>query len=158
MTDNHLQLMRGSSEDAKYVREKLIQFNSKHIPDGRYEEIQLSVKDENGFIVAGLNGEMCWNWMEIDILWVEERRRGQGLGEQLLMEAEQLARSKACDFIKLNTFSFQAPEFYKKYGYAALCVIDNAPTGYRHYYYIKRLNGEEHAGDAAFKGENYELR
>ncbi|MHA7967773.1 GNAT family N-acetyltransferase [Paenibacillus sp. CAU 1782] len=153
MVDERLQLIRGTREDANYVREKLIQFNAKNIPGGRYEEVQLSVKDENGFIVAGLNGEMCWNWMEIDILWVEEQRRGQGLGKQLLMEAEQLARSKACDFIKLNTFTFQAPEFYKKYGYVVLGEIDNAPKGHRHYYYIKRLNGKDSVSDAAWELE-----
>lgn len=34
---------------------------------------------------------------------------GQGSGKRLLEEAENIARSKRCTFIKLNTFSFQAP-------------------------------------------------
>ncbi|MNP68165.1 Acetyltransferase (GNAT) family protein [compost metagenome] len=75
--------------------------------------------------------------MEIDILWVEEKNRQQGLGKRLLHEAEKIAKLKECALIKLNTFSFQAPEFYKKYGYKEIAVIENAPLGSNHYYFVK---------------------
>lgn len=133
------QISIGTSEEANYVRNKLIEFNSKHVPDGRYEEINLCLKDEKGEIIAGLNSAICWNWMEIDILWVEEGSRKQGYGTRLLDEAEKIAKSKECTFIKLNTFSFQAPEFYKKYGYKEIAIIENAPLGINHYYYKKDL-------------------
>lgn len=96
------------------------------------------MKNENGEIIAGLNSAVCWR-MEIDILWVEEKARKQGLGKRLLDEAEKIAKSKECTFIKLNTFSFQAPEFYKKYGYKEITIIENAPLGSSHYYLKKDL-------------------
>lgn len=126
-------------DDANYVRRKLIELNSKNVPNGIYEEVNLCIKDDNGEVIAGLNSAVCWNWMEIDILWVNEEYRGQGLGRSLLDKAENLAREKNCTFIKLNTFSFQAPEFYKKYQYEVMAVIENAPLGQRHYYYKKDL-------------------
>lgn len=127
-------ISESTSEDIEYVRRKLIEFNSQHVPNGTYEEINLCIKDENQEIVAGLNSARCWNWMEIDILWVDESYRGQGLGKRLLEEAEHIARAKKCSFVKLNTFSFQAPEFYKRYGYKVMGMIENAPEGSNHYY------------------------
>lgn len=78
--------------------------------------------------------------MEVDILWVDENYRGQGYGSRLLIEVEKIAKDKGCTFIKLNTFSFQAPDFYKKHGYKVIAAIDNAPKGHKHYYLIKELN------------------
>ncbi|WP_090977098.1 N-acetyltransferase [Paenibacillus sp. CF384] len=140
MANTPSQILIGSSDDAAYVRNKLIEFNAKHVPNGRYEEVNLCLKNDKGEIIAGLNSAVCWNWMEIDILWIQEDNRGKGLGKQLLEEAEQIARAKDCTFIKLNTFSFQAPEFYKKYGYQVIGIIENAPAGNKHYYYKKDLN------------------
>jgi len=50
-----------------------------------------------------------------------------------------MAREKDCTFIKLNTFSFQAPEFYLKNGYQEMAVIEDAPTGSKHYYFKKAV-------------------
>lgn len=133
------QIHIGTNEEAGYVRTKLIEYNSAHVPNGIYEEVNLYMKNDNGDIIAGLNSAVCWNWMEIDILWVEENNRKNGLGERLLAEAEKIARSKKCTFIKLNTFSFLAPEFYKKYGYKEIAIIENAPLGSNHYYLKKDL-------------------
>ncbi|GIO31707.1 MULTISPECIES: GNAT family N-acetyltransferase [Paenibacillus] len=135
-------ISRSSNEESSYVRNKLIEFNAGQLPDdlkNRYEEINLHVRDGEGNIIAGLLSVMCWNWLEVDILWVDPRYRKQGQGSKLLMEAEKIAREKGCTFIKLNTFSFQAPEFYKKHGYREIAVIDDAPRGFKHYYFKKDL-------------------
>ncbi|MNZ51581.1 acetyltransferase [compost metagenome] len=138
MPNNHL-IYKGTDEEVNYVRNKLIEYNALHVPNGIYEEVNLCLKNDNGDIIAGLISAVCWNWMEIDILWVEEKNRQQGLGKRLLHEAEKIAKSKECTLIKLNTFSFQAPEFYEKYGYKEIAVIENAPLGSNHYYFIKDL-------------------
>ncbi|MDR9856502.1 GNAT family N-acetyltransferase [Paenibacillus sp. VCA1] len=135
-------ISRSSKEESSYVRNRLIEFNAGQLPDdlkNRYEEINLHVKDDEGNIIAGLLSVMCWNWLEVDILWVDPRYRKQEQGSKLLMEAEKIAREKGCTFIKLNTFSFQAPEFYKKHGYREIAVIDDAPRGFKHYYFKKDL-------------------
>lgn len=133
-------LIQSTSEESNFIRNQLIEFNSQHVPNGRYEEINLCLKNDNNEIIAGLNSAICWNWMEIDILWVHKDYRKQGLGKRLLEEAEKIARTNKCTFIKLNTFSFQAPEFYEKYGYKVIAIIDNAPFGNKHYYYKKDMD------------------
>ncbi|WP_331709971.1 GNAT family N-acetyltransferase [Paenibacillus swuensis] len=55
----------------------------------RYEEINLTVKDEQSNVMGGVLAEICWNWLEVDILWVDADLRKQGIGTQLLAEVEQ---------------------------------------------------------------------
>ena len=136
---NSSKITQSTNEDSNYVRNKLIEFNSQHVPNGRYEEVNFCLKNDNDEIIAGLNSVICWNWMEIDILWVHNDYRKQGYGKKLLEEAERISREKNCSFIKLNSFSFQAPDFYRNYGYKVIAVIDNAPNEYKHYYFVKEL-------------------
>lgn len=145
----HPKLVRSTEDESRYVRRKLVEFNSNQVPNDRYEEVHLCFKDDRDQVIAGLISAICWNWMEIDILWVDERHRGQRLGQKLLEEAESIARAKECRFIKLNTFSFQAPEFYKKYGYEVMAIIENAPPGSKHYYYKKDLASGKKRTDSA---------
>ncbi|WP_440117874.1 GNAT family N-acetyltransferase [Paenibacillus sp. QZ-Y1] len=129
-------------EDSAYVRQQLVSYNAAHVSDelkNRYEEMNYNIKNEAGEIVAGVLSTLCWNWVELDILWVDSKQRHQGYGSQLLCEVERLAREKHCDFVMLNTFSYQAPEFYKKHGYQLITTIENAPTGHHHYYFKKNL-------------------
>ncbi|WP_213518305.1 GNAT family N-acetyltransferase [Paenibacillus montaniterrae] len=135
-------ISKSTEEESKYVRTKLIEFNASQLPDdikNRYEEINLNIKDENNQIIGGVLSVLCWNWLEVDILWIDQTQRHQGHGSKLLMEIERIAREKECTFIKLNTFSFQAPNFYKKHGYQVIAIIDNAPKGHKHYYLMKEL-------------------
>jgi GNAT superfamily N-acetyltransferase len=129
-------------EAVKYINNELYQFNLKHFSDnlrGRYREINLFVRDENDTVCGGLIGEVCWNWLEIQILIVNEDLRESGLGTKLLIEAEQIARDNDCDFIKLDTLSFQALGFYQKYGYEVYGSIDNVGREHKHYYLKKDL-------------------
>ncbi|MDX5474272.1 MAG: GNAT family N-acetyltransferase [Bacillaceae bacterium] len=132
----------GNSEDKKKVSDRLYFFNRAHFPkdlDGRYEEVTLFLKDDNDETHGGLIGEICWNWLEIHILIVDETLRGSGHGSKLLREAERIAREKKCDFIKLDTLSFQALDFYEKQGYSVYGVLDNVGREHKHYYLKKDL-------------------
>lgn len=83
-------IRRGTADEANYVRNKLIEFNSKQVPNGVYEEVNLCVKDRGDRIIAGLNSVICWNWMEIDILWVDDEHRGSGQGKGYWRERKKL--------------------------------------------------------------------
>lgn len=65
--------------------------------------------------------------MHINYLWVDESMRGKKIGKDLLHFAESLAIDKNCTVIYLETFSFQAPEFYKKYGFEVFGKLDTVP-------------------------------
>ena len=101
--------------------------------------IKTDITEEDKKKIAGIIGETHGNWMEVDYLWVDEAHRKNHIGSNLLKEAENLAIERGCTNVFLNTFHFQAPEFYKKHGYQEVFVLENYPlTGKRHYY-VKNL-------------------
>jgi hypothetical protein len=55
---------------------------------------------------------------------------------------EAAALEKGCRLIFLDSFSFQAPEFYKKNGFEVFGKIEDHPKGYDQYFLIKRLEFE----------------
>ncbi|MFY0517826.1 GNAT family N-acetyltransferase [Lysinibacillus sp. UGB7] len=124
------------------IEEALYQFNLKHFPTdlrGRYEEINLFLKDDNGIVLGGILAEVCWNWLEIHTFMIDEELRKSGLGTTLLVELENIAVEKDCDFIKVDTLSFQALGFYEKHGYKVFGSLDNVGRDFQHYYLKKDL-------------------
>lgn len=75
----------------------------------------------------------------IDSLCIDENYRGIGLGSKLLAEIEKTAKDKGCYLIHLDTFDFQAKEFYEKHGYKLFGVLENCPKEHCRYYLKKEL-------------------
>jgi GNAT superfamily N-acetyltransferase len=118
-------------EHIQYLEDRLYEFNSAAtgITDG--QGLAIFVRDAQDRIVAGICGHTWGGCCEIRQLWVEESRRGQGLGTRLLQAAEQEARRRHCRQMVLTTFDFQAPEFYTKRGFHRLAGIDDYPHGHQ---------------------------
>lgn len=130
--------------DKQYIDDELYKFNLKHFPvdlGGRYEEINLYLRDEAGITRGGILAEVCWNWLEIHTFMLDEDIRKSGYGTKLLVEIEKMAVEKECDFIKVDTLSFQALGFYEKNGYEVFGSLDNVGRDYKHYYLKKDLKG-----------------
>ena len=50
-------------------------------------------------------------------------------------EAESEAKNRNCRFAFVNTYQFQAPDFYQKHGYKEVFALQDYPyTGQRFYY------------------------
>ena len=91
---------------------------------------------EIGGILAGLG---YWNGLEIRILWVDEIYRNKGIGTQILKHVEKIAKDKGAEISMLDTFDFQAEEFYLKNGYESIGEIKDFPKGHRRIYFSKKL-------------------
>lgn len=81
------------------------------------EPFAFFVRDDHGKIVAGCNGNIGYDWVYVDQLWVAESFRGKGYGTALMQAAEELGKQKGCVSAAVNTMDWEAPEFYKKLGY-----------------------------------------
>ena len=57
-----------------------------------------------------------WDWFYVDLFWLREDVRGQGHGHRLIELAENEARKRGASRVYLDTFSFQAPDFYRDHG------------------------------------------
>lgn len=126
-------------DDVQYLEDRIYEFNAAAtgIADGEW--LAILVRDETGRIVAGISGNTWGGCLEIRQLWVEEARRGKGLGTRLLQAAEKEARRRGCRLAVLSTFEFQAPAFYARHGFEVTASIDDHPRGHRNLLLRKRL-------------------
>jgi len=56
-----------------------------------------------------------------------------------LRQAEQIARNRGCVGVYLDTFSFQAPGFYRKQGYKKIGQLAGLPPGSARIWFSKAL-------------------
>jgi len=126
-------------QDLDEVRLGLNSFNSRFINIAELKSIGVFVTDEHGKKLAGLTGSTTGNWLRIDMLWVSEALRGQGVGSRLLNAAEEEARRRGCCYAQVDTASFQARPFYEKSGYTLRFSLDNYPRHHQRHYLSKTL-------------------
>ena len=131
----HIRLENTESQKAQEIGDLIRSYNRSKRETSESEPLNLYVEDEHGQLLAGLVAETFGNWLEIEYLFVKEDLRGQGIGSQLLQQAESEAKKRNCRFAFVNTYQFQAPAFYQKYGYKKVFTMKDYPyTGQRHYY------------------------
>ena len=116
-------------------------YNVSQAGDAGAEKFALLVRDDSGNeVLGGLSGKLLYRWMFIELLAVPEQARGQGLGSRLMKMAEELAVEKNCVGIWLDTFDFQAPEFYRRLGFTEFATLADYPPGHRRFFFQKRLD------------------
>ncbi|MED1472015.1 GNAT family N-acetyltransferase [Bacillus salipaludis] len=129
-------------EDSDYIRKKVIEYNLSKLPDElKQSSINVShiLRNDDGKIVGGITGTIFWYHLHIDYLWVDNSLRGKGYGKELLNHIEKMARENNCRLILLDSFSFQAPDFYQKLGFKVVGIVEDHPKGYKLYYLEKKL-------------------
>ncbi|HEX8696638.1 MAG TPA: GNAT family N-acetyltransferase [Longimicrobium sp.] len=129
-------------EDVRFVYDQLVAFNRAHAPDPGWDHLRLFVRDEAGRIQGGLLGEIYFGWLYVSILWIAEAHRGAGWGRRLLARAEAEAAARGCRHVWLDTFSFQAPDYYPRLGYEVFGALEDYPPGQTRYFLRKRLRSD----------------
>ena len=129
-----------TDEERQAILAPLRAYNTARTGGSAPELVAWLVRDEHSDeIVGGLYGRVFFRWLYIELLVVPEQARGQGTGSTLMQMAEELAREKGCVGIWLDTFDFQAPEFYKNHGFTECGRIDDYPPGHQRFFFQKRL-------------------
>lgn len=130
-------------EESDLIDNGIVEYNSSKVPftqEPSFISINRMIKGPNGDIQAGINSVLyCWNCLYIDVLWVKEECRKEGYGSALLIEVEKIAKDKGCTLIHLDTFDFQAKEFYLKHGYEVFGVLEDCPADHQRYYLKKKI-------------------
>ena len=81
-------------------------------------------------LLGGVCGKIdMGNWTFVDFLYLDPACRGRDLGTKLMAEVEKFARQNDCLGVHLYTWSFEAPEFYKKMGYSVFGELHDHPKG-----------------------------
>lgn len=128
-------------EDIKFLWNGIYQFNEKNGPMLKYppyEPYRIIIRDEDNAIIGGILTKIYLKCVFIDLFWIDDKYRGQSLGSELLAEVEKHAKTLGCTFAHLDTFSFQAIDFYKKFGYEVFGVIEDYPEENIKRYFLKK--------------------
>ena len=133
-----------TEDDEELIEGKLTKINHAVVPPHEgteEEELVFKIENGEGAVIAGcIVGIGNWQFAILDILWVDEKYRGQGLGSALIREAEKAAIERNCYAMLLGTFDFQAKPLYEKHGYTLCGTIKDWPKGHENYSMMKRLD------------------
>lgn len=127
-------------ELANLLDERIYEFNveATGLADGR--GLSIRAEDDKGQLVAGLSG---WTWGGcgyVDVLWVAQSHRRQGIGTRIMDAAEAEAAARGCTSMVLSTHTFQAPDFYGRRGYVEVGKTADYPQGHAQLHLRKALD------------------
>lgn len=133
-----------TGEEEERIDDELVAYNLQKVPCRQREpfvKFCRCARNEKGELIGGvLACSILWNILSIESLWVAPKYRGKGIASQLLSEVEKEAGAAGCYLAQLDTFDFQAKDFYEKQGYGIFGTLEDAPKGHRHFYMAKRLD------------------
>lgn len=135
-------LTTGSADPALDARlsDELDAHNFAAVGQSNLEELTVKVEDSAGELVAGLSG---WTWgtcAGIGMVWVREGSRQDGWGARMIAAAEQTARERGCRQVLVSSFTFQAPDFYRRQGYVEFARSEGLPVeGAADVHFVKPL-------------------
>lgn len=127
-----------SEPEIARIRDGLAEFNRSRIPDKAHAPLVLTLSAEAEFL-GGLIGYLAYGWLFVETLWVAEPARGQGQGRRLMIAVEDEAKRRGVRNAWLDTFSFQARDFYERVGYSIFGELEDFPPGHRRYFMRKAL-------------------
>lgn len=136
---------RPSAEDWDRLGVALDAYNRAFLGETGFSRMGLFVRNEHGEIMAGLAGVTYANWLFVAELWVHADLRHRGIGSELLAMAERRAIALGCHSAMLDTFSFQGPRFYPRFGYQVYGRLDYPPDHHR-LFFRKQLVPERSPG------------
>lgn len=108
----------------KIIDEEFNKYALKNNIECNYTPFNFIAK-ENDKIVGILAGHTYYQEVYVENLIVLEQYRNKRIGKSLIEEVESYYKDKGFENINLNTYAFQAPEFYKKCGFKVEFVREN---------------------------------
>ncbi len=137
---SRFKILLGTEEDAEIICDGLGRYTDAFAPD-LHEDIPLCRKliDEEGRFIAGIISEVGgWNDFDVEVLWVEEPYRNQGLGSYLLREVEREAIEKGAYKLLASAGDWNVG-FFEKNGYTVAGELRDVPRGHSCYELEKNI-------------------
>ncbi len=126
-------------EDVEALRSRLRAYNRSQANPDEATGLAVFLRGEAGEMMGGISGYLWGTVLEIDFLWIDDTLRGQGVGKRLVLMLEEAARERNARTVILDTFSFQAPDFYQSLGYEVMGIVEGFGDGHRKYFLRKSL-------------------
>ena len=127
-----------SKDDFSFIKQKVREYNKKYGAK-QDKDFQFCIRNEEGEIISGLFGCMFFGFAYIDYLWTDEKYRGQGLATKLMKKIEEEAKENNCKYLLIDTMEYQAPKFYKNYGFTKGLELKNCEGENSHFTLAKEI-------------------
>ncbi len=124
------------------IDEKIVFYNKKCVPATQEPEFikKNYIIKENNKIIGGICADIyMWKILYISLLFIDEAYRNKDLATLLLKRVEDEAKAIGVSLVHLDSFDFQAKDFYLKQGYEIFGTLENCPEGHKRYYLRKNL-------------------
>ncbi len=122
------------SDDQKIYAEISLRFEAHNRQFTNWSgETYSAVMRDGGRIIAAARGATNMGLVEIRGFWVDECERGRGLGSALMKAVLDEARRRGCSRAALDTYSWQALDFYLGLGFREYGTLDYPNGTSRHY-------------------------
>ncbi len=137
-------ITESSPEEKNAILDKLVNFNRQvlGISADRTSNASLDyVVKLDDKIIGGINASLYFKQsiLYINHLFVEENHRGHHFGRTLLNKVENEAKALGVELAHLDTYDWQAKDFYLKQGYEIFGVFEDCPKGHKRYYLKKSI-------------------
>jgi len=122
------------------IGQGLRRFNAQEsgIDDSRPLAVVVSDPETNE-VLGGITARTSLGMLFIDLVFLPNELRGDGLGSRILKLAEDEGRRRGCRAAMLYTISFQAPGFYARHGWRVFGEIACDPPGTSRIFMTKTL-------------------
>ena len=141
-SDTGVVVTKSTREEIDYVHNSILKFNAEQVPLTQKDPfiyLNYIVKDGNK-VLGGVKAVMYnWKMLFINVLWVDANYQHHGYGSALMKRVEEEARKMGSTLAHVDTFDFQAKDFYIKNGYEIFGVLKDCPPGHERYYLKKAL-------------------
>ena len=118
------------------------EYNAQSAPLDQVRLLIALAQDDQSQVLGGAVGRTWGRCAELQQLWVAPSFRKQGLGRALLQRFHQMAKDRGCDMVYLETFSFQAPRWYGRFGYQVRMHLDGYAHGIEKFWMVCQLPAE----------------
>lgn len=122
------------------MNRSLVEYNHTRTGRNDFRPLGLAIEGPDGQVVGGLWGHTAYDWLFVELLFVPESLRDRGVGTDLMSRAEAEAIARGCHSAWLDTFEFQAREFYERIGYRCFGELKDYPDGLARYFMKKVLS------------------
>ncbi|MFK7861335.1 MAG: GNAT family N-acetyltransferase [Granulosicoccus sp.] len=133
---------RCDQQERSAILDPLIEYNIAKAGDIDHIPLNVLLRIDDK-VVGGLWGRTAYCWLCIELLYLPEQLRGQGVGRTMVAMAEAEAVSRGCQNSWLDTHEFQARGFYESIGYCCFGELPDYPPGFARYFMKKDLSRDQ---------------
>lgn len=140
---SQVMIVDGTPVQANFLEQQLLTNLRQNLPQAENSSLVLAARTADDQIIGGLVGGTSYNWLLVKILWVQDAFQRQGIGRDLMQQAEARARTLGCHGAWLDTSNPAALSFYLRLGYEVFGELGNTtdqfPSGHRRWIMRKML-------------------